>query len=219
MEQRHALLLYECSLLHPSSSQFDLQGSRTAVGYLQSVVASPTNAIFSLAGVSGLPTIAPVLGVLGLQTYTLNSLFIAPLVAETMDVTFTPFTGAPAALGSLLAARCMISSLAATRGHLQYKRGCDACRLGHLSCPTALRPRAGVAGSALNSVDGLLGGLLPDDLTGARPNFTVSITKDNAQGPTPVVFPQPEFSNIAGVTITARGGLLSLPVSAEAAHA
>ena len=72
---------------------------------LQSVVATPTNAIFSLAGVSGLPTIAPVLGVLGLQTYTLNSLFIAPLVAETMDVTFTPFSGAPVALGALPAAR------------------------------------------------------------------------------------------------------------------
>ena len=184
------------------------------------MVASPTNAIFSLAGTSGLPTIAPVLGTLGLQTYTLNSLFIAPLVAETMDVTFTPFTGAPAAYTpSLLAARCIISSLAATRGHLQYKRDCDACRLGHLSCPRALRPCAGVASGALNIVDGLLGGLLPDDVIGARPNFTISITKDNAQGPTSVVFPQPEFSNIAGVTITARGGLLSLPVSAETAYA
>ena len=62
---------------------------------MQSVVASPADAAFSLAGVSGLPTIAPVLGVLGLRTYTINSLFIAPLVAETMDVTFTPFNGAP----------------------------------------------------------------------------------------------------------------------------
>ena len=61
---------------------------------MQSVVASLTDAAFSLAGVSGLPTIAPVLGVLGLQTYTINSLFIAPLVAETMNVTFTPFNGA-----------------------------------------------------------------------------------------------------------------------------
>ena len=63
--------------------------------WMQSVVASPADAAFSLAGVSGLPTIAPVLGVLGLQSYTINSLFIAPLVAETMDVTFTPFNGAP----------------------------------------------------------------------------------------------------------------------------
>jgi hypothetical protein len=62
--------------------------------HLQSVVASPTDAAFSLAGVSGLPTIAPVLGVLGLQSYTLNSLFIAPLVASTMTVTFTPYNGA-----------------------------------------------------------------------------------------------------------------------------
>ena len=61
---------------------------------MQSVVASPSDAAFSLAGVSGLPTIAPVLGVLGLQRYTLNSLFIAPLIADNMTVTFTPFTGA-----------------------------------------------------------------------------------------------------------------------------
>ena len=57
------------------------------------MVASPTDAIFSLAGISGLPTIAPVLGVLGLQSYTINSLFIAPLVADTMTVTFTPYKG------------------------------------------------------------------------------------------------------------------------------
>jgi hypothetical protein len=61
---------------------------------LQSVVASPTDAAFSLAGISGLPTIAPVLGVLGLQSYTINSLFIAPLAADTMTVTFTPYKGA-----------------------------------------------------------------------------------------------------------------------------
>jgi hypothetical protein len=60
---------------------------------LQSVLESPENAAFSLAGVSGLPTIAPVLGALGLQTYTLNSLYIAPLVAAEMTVTVTPFDG------------------------------------------------------------------------------------------------------------------------------
>jgi hypothetical protein len=69
-------------------------GQNSQLGLLQSVVASPTDAAFSLAGVSGLPTIAPVLGVLGLQSYTLNSLFIAPLVADTMTVTFTPYKGA-----------------------------------------------------------------------------------------------------------------------------
>ena len=63
------------------------------------MVASPADAAFSLAGVSGLPTIAPVLGVLGLQSYTLNSLFIAPLVADTMTVTFTPYNGAHSAGG------------------------------------------------------------------------------------------------------------------------
>ena len=52
---------------------------------MQSVVASPSDAIFSLAGVSGLPTIAPVLGLAGLQTYTLNSLFIAPLGGRQHD--------------------------------------------------------------------------------------------------------------------------------------
>ena len=82
-----------------------------------------------------------------------------------------------------------------------------------------LHPCAGVASGALNIVDGLLGGLLPGDLTGARAPFNINITKDNVQGPTPVVFPQPEFSNIAGVTISARGGLLSLPVSAESTYA
>jgi hypothetical protein len=60
---------------------------------LQSVVASPTDAIFNLVGASGLPTIAPVLGTLGLQTFTLNSLFIAPLLATNMTVTFTPYAG------------------------------------------------------------------------------------------------------------------------------
>ena len=61
---------------------------------VQSVVASPTDAAFSLAGLSGLPTIAPVLGILGLERYTINSLFIAPLVADSMTITFTPFNGA-----------------------------------------------------------------------------------------------------------------------------
>jgi hypothetical protein len=61
---------------------------------LQSVLKSPDNAAFSLVGISGLPTIAPVLGVAGLQSYTLNSLYIAPLVAVDMTVTITPFKGA-----------------------------------------------------------------------------------------------------------------------------
>ena len=65
---------------------------------LQSVLESPENAAFSLAGISGLPTIAPVLGTLGLQKYTLNSLYIAPLVATDMIVTITPFKGACLAL-------------------------------------------------------------------------------------------------------------------------
>jgi hypothetical protein len=54
-------------------------------------------------------------------------------------------------------------------------------------------------------VDNLLGGLLPDQLTGAGTPFTFTITKDTAAGPTPVTFPQPAFSNIAGVTIKASG--------------
>lgn len=64
---------------------------------------------------------------------------------------------------------------------------------------------AGVASGALNLINGLLGGLLPANLTGAGAPFTVTIIKDNGLGPTPVVFPQPAFSNIAGVTITASG--------------
>ncbi len=60
----------------------------------QSVVASPTDAIFNLAGLSGLPTITPILNAaLPLTPFTLNSLYIAPLVAQTMTVTFTPYTG------------------------------------------------------------------------------------------------------------------------------
>jgi hypothetical protein len=62
-----------------------------------------------------------------------------------------------------------------------------------------------VASGALNLVNGLLGGLLPANLTGAGNPFTIMINKDNKLGPTAVVFPQPAFSNIAGVTITASG--------------
>lgn len=65
--------------------------------------------------------------------------------------------------------------------------------------------RAGILSGALNIVNGLLGGLLPSDLTGAGTPFTIDVTKNNVQGPTAVVFPQPLFSNIAGVTITASG--------------
>ncbi len=58
----------------------------------QSVVESPTDAIFNLAGITGLPTIAPVLNeVFTVSTFTLNSLYIAPLVSGSMNVTFTPF--------------------------------------------------------------------------------------------------------------------------------
>jgi hypothetical protein len=64
---------------------------------------------------------------------------------------------------------------------------------------------AGVASGVLNLINGLLGGLLPEQLTGAGTPFTITITKDNNLGPTPVTFPQPAFSNIAGVTITANG--------------
>jgi hypothetical protein len=61
---------------------------------MQDVVASPTDAIFNLAGITGLPTIAPVLNeVLTLGAFTINSLYIAPLVADSMTVTFTPFSG------------------------------------------------------------------------------------------------------------------------------
>jgi hypothetical protein len=62
-----------------------------------------------------------------------------------------------------------------------------------------------VASGVLNLVNGVLGGLLPADLTGAGTPYTIMINKDNNRGPTAVVFPQPEFSNIAGVTITASG--------------
>jgi hypothetical protein len=64
---------------------------------------------------------------------------------------------------------------------------------------------AGLASGALNIIDNLLGGLLPDQLTGAGAPYTFTITKDAAGGPTPVTFPQPDFSNIAGVTIQASG--------------
>lgn len=64
---------------------------------------------------------------------------------------------------------------------------------------------AGVASGVLNLINGLLGGLLPGQLTGAGTPFTITITKHNDLGPTPVTFPQPAFSNIAGVTITASG--------------
>lgn len=66
-------------------------------------------------------------------------------------------------------------------------------------------PCAGVASGALNLINGLLGGLLPSQLTGAGTPFTITLVKDNILGPTPVLFPQPAFSNIAGITITASG--------------
>ena len=64
---------------------------------------------------------------------------------------------------------------------------------------------AGVASGVLNLLNGLLGGLLPGQLTGAGTPFTITITKNNNLGPTLVTFPQPAFSNIAGVTIIASG--------------
>ena len=64
---------------------------------------------------------------------------------------------------------------------------------------------AGVASGVLNLINGLTDGLLPSQLTGAGTPFTISITKDNNVGPTPVIFPQPAFSNVAGITITANG--------------
>ena len=79
-----------------------------------------------------------------------------------------------------------------------------ACICAHMKQSTALQ-YAGVASGVLNLVNGLLGGLLPSQLTGAGTPFTISIAKDNNLGPTPVTFPQPAFSNIAGVTITASG--------------
>ena len=71
---------------------------------------------------------------------------------------------------------------------------------------------SGVASGALNLINGLLGGLLPSQLTGAGTPFTITLVKDNILGPTPVLFPQPAFSNIAGITITASG---SGPVSVQ----
>ena len=62
-----------------------------------------------------------------------------------------------------------------------------------------------MASGVLNLLNGLLGGVLPGTLTGAGTPFTITLTKDNNLGPTPVTFPQPAFSNIAGVTITADG--------------
>ena len=62
-----------------------------------------------------------------------------------------------------------------------------------------------MASGVLNLLNGLLGGLLPGQLTGAGTPFTITITKDNKLGPTPVTFPQPAFSNVAGVTIAASG--------------
>ena len=121
---------------------------------LQSVVASPSDAIFNLAGTSGVPTIAPVLGTLGLQTFTLNSLSIAPLLATDMTVTFTPY--------------------------------------------------AGLASGVLSILNGATGGLLPSQLTGERTPYVVTLTKSTA-GPTRVAFPQPAFSDVAGVTIVASG--------------
>ena len=64
---------------------------------------------------------------------------------------------------------------------------------------------AGLASGVLNIVDNLAGGLLPSQLTGAGTPYTFTISKDAAGGPTPVAFPQPAFSNIAGVTIQAKG--------------
>lgn len=118
------------------------------------MVASPTDAIFNLVGTSAVPTIAPVLGTLGLQTFTLNSLFIAPLLATDMTVTFTPY--------------------------------------------------AGLASGVLSILNGLAAGLLPNQLTGERTPYAVTITKSTA-GPTRVTFPQPLFSDVAGVTIVASG--------------
>ncbi len=58
----------------------------------QASVVSPTNAIYNLAGLSGLPTIAPLLNnAIGLTTFTLNSLYISPLLADSQIVTFTPY--------------------------------------------------------------------------------------------------------------------------------
>ena len=56
--------------------------------------ATPTNAIFNILGLSGLPTIAPVANELVTVTlFDLYSLWMAPIYADTMTVTFTPFTG------------------------------------------------------------------------------------------------------------------------------
>ncbi len=47
---------------------------------------SPTNAIFNLAGLSGLPTIAQ-------PRFQLNSLYISSIFADSQVITFTPFSG------------------------------------------------------------------------------------------------------------------------------
>ena len=56
--------------------------------------ATPSNAIFNVLGLSSVPTIAPVLNeVTAVSRFDLYSLWIAPLFADTMTVTFTPFGG------------------------------------------------------------------------------------------------------------------------------
>jgi len=52
----------------------------------QNAVVSPTNAIFNLAGLSGLPTIAQ-------PRFQLNSLYISSIFADSQVITFTPFSG------------------------------------------------------------------------------------------------------------------------------
>jgi len=60
----------------------------------QNAVVSPTNAIFNLAGLSGLPTIAPLLNnAISLSRFQLNSLYISPIFADSQVITFTPFSG------------------------------------------------------------------------------------------------------------------------------
>jgi hypothetical protein len=60
----------------------------------QSAVVSPNNAIFNLAGLTGLPTIAPLLNVaLPLTRFRLNSLYISPIFADSQVITFTPYSG------------------------------------------------------------------------------------------------------------------------------
>ena len=132
---------------------------------LQSVVASPSDAIFNLAGTSGVPTIAPVLGTLGLQTFTLNSLSIAPLLAADMTVTFTPYAGLASgvlsilngATGGLLPSQLTgerdpyVITLTKSRPHtrgvpaasVQRHGGRHHCCLRHRACPQPPGPVAG----------------------------------------------------------------------------